>query len=275
VSTTHDVVITPTEVRQAWATIQNGETPFESRQRTAGVTRRFSEYRSPEPSWFVGASGPEIQDRLENGYYVDTGEFQMPGGAVEIDNPFIDLVEEDGDLLVEAALGGDDLMYAQWQPMEAQRGLTIRACIGMHAGTEASVLAAYMSWILKVVQAAEARGVAPDVELYFTSKGGFQRFANEAIRVRIPLVKGGEIIDATAWRAFLAPGAFRSLGFVALGLAADKVRRGLNAGMGHPTNKNWKIEFSDDTLTIECPGGAHEFPEEQMDQMLERAYATA
>jgi hypothetical protein len=270
----HDLTITPAEIREAWTTIQSGGTPFSEKQRQAGVTARLPEYRSTEVSRFIGCSGAQMQGWLEDGYYVDTGDFQMPSGDAEIANPFVDLVEEDGDLIVSAALGGDDLMYAQWQDMESRRGLTIRACVGMHAGTDASVLAAYYGWILKVVQAAEARGVAPDVELYFTARNPYVR-SKGTLRVRVPLVKGGEIVDAVAWRAFLTPGAFRSLGFVALGLAADRIGRGLSAGMGAPMNKSWRVEFTDDVLDVECPGGAESFPDEAMDMKLEKAYAGA
>jgi hypothetical protein len=268
----HDVTVTTGEIRDAWSEIQAGRNPFTSRQAASGTVRKLPTYRGSTVDPFVGASGSEIQDRLQNGYWPEGLEAELPGGAVEIGVPFVDLVEEDGDLILSQALGGEDLMYAQWEPTEAPRGLTIRACIGMHAGVDAKQLGAYMTWILKVIDAAERKGIAPDVELWIGTQNGFVG-SKDRMTVRIPLVKAGELIDAVAWRAFMAPGAFRSLGFVAFALGADKAGQRLNMGMGAPTNKAWKVDFADDVLSIECPGGMQSFPAELLDGMLEEAGA--
>jgi hypothetical protein len=143
----------------------------------------------------------------------------------------------------------------------------------MHAGVEAHVIGAYNEWILKVIDAAQRRGIAPRVELWIGSKNGFTgKGARESLTVRIPLCEPGEVVDVTAWRAYLTPGAFRSLGFVALALGADKTPRYLTAGMGSPTNRQWSVTFEDDVLDIECPGGAVSFPEADLDRMLEHTY---
>lgn len=268
----HDVTVSTGEIRDAWSEIQAGRNPFSARQSKSATVLKLDRYRGSTVDPFVGASGSEIQDRLQHGYWPEGLEAELPGGAVEIGVPFVELVEEDGDLILSQALGGEDLMYAQWEPTEAPRGLTIRACIGMHAGVDAKQLGEYMSWILKVIDAAERKGIAPDVELWIGTKNGFID-SKDQMTVRIPLVKAGELIDAVAWRAFMAPGAFRSLGFVAFALGADKTPRRLNSGMGSPTNRDWKIEFADDTLDIECPGGMSSFPAELLDFLLEGAGA--
>lgn len=267
-----DVEVTPAEIRQAWAAIQRGENPFSPRQKSSGTVERLSDYRTTERSVFIGATGAEIQHRLEHGYPVESKELSVPGGSEEFTMPQVELDDEYGDLLVSEILSGEELYRAQWQDTVAPRSLTIRACIGMHAGVDAKVIGAYNEWLLKVIDAAERRGVTPNVELWIGSKGGIMRAGdNAAMRVRIPLVKAGEIIDATAWRAYLTPGAFRSLGFVALALGADRAERSLNGGMGSPTNKHWGVTLDGDVLDVECPGGASEFPEELLDRMLEQA----
>jgi hypothetical protein len=273
---TYDVTVTTAEIRSAWSTIQRGESPFSARQNGSGTERhrRAGHYTGDVRQPFIGCSGAQMQDWLQNGFYPETSERQMPGGAVEITAPMVELVEEDGDLIVSQALGGEDLMYAQWQPQAATRGLTIRAHIGMAAMVEATTIAAYLEWILEVIDAAERRGVAPDVELIVGAKDGFTGGPGR-MTVHIPLVKGGEIVDAVAWRAFLTPGAFRSLGFVALALAGDKIGRGLTSSLGSPVTKGWRVEFSGDALTIECPAAADSFPAALMDKLLETAYAGA
>ena len=267
----HEVIVTTGEIREAWSAIQTGRNPFSARQKDSATVRKLDRYRGTTVDTFVGASGAEIQNRLQNGYWPEGLEAELPGGAADMGTPLVELVEEDGDLIISQVLGGEDLMYANWEPVERPHGLTIRACIGMHAGVDAKVLADYMGWILKVIDAAERKGIAPDVELWIATKGGFIG-SDDTLKVRIPLVKAGEIIDAVAWRAFMAPGAFRSLGFVAFALGADKTPHKLNSGMGGPTNKDWKVEYTDDTLEIECPGGCNAFPADYLDLLLAQAY---
>jgi hypothetical protein len=262
-----NATVTTGEIRAAWSEIQEGKNPFTDRQKSSATVRRLPDYRGAVASPWIGASGAEIQDRLQNGYYVDAADVTIPGGAVEIASPAMDLNEEEGNLLVSAVLAGDDFYRVRWDDLPARRGLKIRACIGMAAGASAETIGAYMTWILKVIDAAERSGVAPDVELWIGTKKGFLS-GHDRLTVTIPLVKAGELVDAVAWRAFLTPGAFRSLGFVALALGADKVKRGLNSGMGAPTNRGWAVDYSNEVLAIECPASASSFPADLMDRML-------
>ena len=268
-----DVEVTPAEIRQAWTAIQNGDNPFSERQAGCGTVARFRDYRaaSEDAAWFVGATGAAIQHRLDHGYAIDAKDVAMPGGSTEYVMPVVELDDETGDLLVDQVLSGEELYRADWSETVQPKSLTIRACIGMHAGTDAAVIGAYNEWILKIIDAAQRRGVSPDVELWIGVKGGIVRSPKDLMRVRIPLVKSGEMVDAAAWRAYLTPGAFRSLGFVALALAGDKIGRSLTAGLGAPTNTAWKITHEDGVLDIECPGGDVKFPEELLDQMLSEA----
>jgi hypothetical protein len=270
--TTYDVEVSPADVREAWRTIQTGGMPFTGRQKNSGTVARFGDYRSADYNQFVGASGPEIQNRLDHGHEVEAKDLNVTG-AEGYSTPMVELDEETGDLLIDQVLSGEDLYRAEWSETEAPRSLTIRACFGMHAGVDAKVLGAYTEWVLKVMDAAMRRGIVPRLELWIAARGGFSgKGEAESMMVRIPLVEPGEMLDVTSWRAFLAPGAFRSLGFVALALGADQTPRYLNHGMGYPLNREWAISFEDDVLEIECPGGADEFPEQLMDELLETAY---
>jgi len=269
----HDIEVTPTEIREAWGAIMRGENPFSPRQAASMTVRLLDDYRSPVANDWIGATGAEIDRRLNHGYDVETKDLQI-GGAADYSVPMVELSEETGDLLIDQVLSGEDLYRAQWEDVTVPRSLTIRACIGMHAGTDASVLGAYMEWVLKVVDAAQRRGFVPSVELWVGISGPFSGAGSrETLRIRIPLVNGGEVIDVTSWRAYLTPGAFRSLGFVAFALAADKTvtKRRLTLGMGAPTNRGWAVTRDGDVLDIECPGGARSFPEAELDQKLAEA----
>jgi hypothetical protein len=88
------------------------------------------------------------------------------------------------------------------------------------------------------------------------------------MKVVIPLVQPGEIVDETAWRAYLAPGAFRSLGFVAILLGADKLGRTLTRGLGYPTTASGASLARVTCWSITCPGSMDHFPESELDACL-------
>lgn len=273
-SFTHDIEVTPGEIRRAWGTIMGGSNPFTDRQdRSILVQQHLRNYRSDVVNPWIGATGAEINERLIHGYAVETADLKVDGGMTEYVAPQMVWDDEEGDLMVESVIGGEDAYRVMWEDVETPKSLTIRACIGMHAGTDAQVIADYLTWLLKVIDAAQRRGVSPDVELWIGTRGSFQRFGSETMRIRIPLVKSGEMIDVDSWRAYLTPGAFRSLGFVAIGLAADKTKgiRRLTPGLGSPTNRSWGVTLEDGVMEIECPGGDSSFPEQHMNDLLEAA----
>jgi len=267
-SFSHDVEVTPAEIRRAWQEMIDGANPFKRQTAPYFISSDFKAYRSETADPWIGATGAEINERLIHGYAVDASDHSIGGGSTEFVMPTMELDDEQGDLVISQAVGGEDMYRVQWTDHEAPRSITIRACISMAASTDAKVLSDYLTWLLKVIDAAQRGGLCPTVELWMGTIGGLTRHPRERLRVRIPLVAGGEMIDVTSWQAYLTPGAFRSLGFFGLALGADRAGRSLNAGMGAPTNSRWGMTFEDGVLDIECPASAHDFPEAQMDQML-------
>jgi hypothetical protein len=267
--------ITPTQIREVWDTTQSGAWPFHERQRTGGIASNVIRWRG-DSAW-TGTSGAQMQDWLTNGYYVD-GDTppSAPFGDAEHVLASVELFEEDGDLLIDQVLNGEDLTYARWEDFEAQRGVTVRINFGMHSGTSADVFDAYFAWCLRVLEGIQLQGLAPEVELAFSAAGCFaRRGTDDRIDVRIPLVKSGEVVDSVSWRAYLTRASFRMLGFAALGLAADERKRTLSSGLGRPVNPGWGVTYEDDVLTINCPNGADNFPEKHMDEQLAAAYGGA
>jgi hypothetical protein len=269
---THDIEVTPGDIRRAWGAVMAGENPLTDRQSaTVMVSFHMEQWRSEHVNEWTGVTGAVMDHRLNHGFAVDAADVEIGGGQTDFTVPVMLRDEEEGDLSIEDVIGGEDAYRVVWQDVEAPKSLTIRACIGMHAGTSAEVLGDYMTWLLKVVDAAVNKGYAPTVELWVGLKGCFQRFKSERMRVLIPLVKAGEMIDVDSWRAYLTPGAFRTLGFLAIGLAADRTKgtRRLTMGMGSPTNQEWGVELDDGVLYVECPGGSDRFPEQWMNERLE------
>lgn len=265
----HDHIITTSEIRDAWAQIQSGGWPLAATYTKHLRDGQAPRWRAAEPMRWTGCTGAQINDRLQNGYHVDGDAPDLTMGQADLTIPSVELVEEDGDLLIDAALNGDDLYMARWEDFEAKRGLTIRADIAFHCGVQNEVMTPYFEWLLRIVDAAERRGIAPDLELTIQIADCFGDGATH--QIIIPLVKGGEVIDAVAWRAFLSPGAFRTLGFVAFGIMAQRQRQTLTAGMGYPMSSKWTATHADDVLTIGAHGGASKFPEDQMTDAVDSA----
>jgi hypothetical protein len=252
------VTVSTTELRSAWATIQAGRTPFGRRH--PDMISMEPQYRDTSGDGWIGVAGPEMSRMLDEGYEPE-GESPLDlSGVAEISSPYMDLAEEDGDLMIEAALGGDDLPYVRWEDFEAKRGLTIRAVWEFNAGTPAKVISGYFAWILKLIDAAERQGLAPQVELV----GGVKGAVDREFLISIPLVKAGELVDPVAWRAFFHGGGYRTLGFVSMALAAEKTGQTLRSGLGSAFGTRWDARFADDVLTIECPAHSRDFPEAEM-----------
>lgn len=267
-----EATVTQSEIREAWATIQRGQNPFSPKQDRSCTVVQIDRYRGSKVNPWVGASGAQIQDRLENGYTPEGAITADLRGRDEYAAPTMWLDEEEGDLLLDQAINGEDMYRVQWEDQSSPKSLTIRANIGFSANVEAVELGRYLEWILKVADAARQNGAVPSIELTVTLRESFVG-SKDRLQILIPLVEAGEVVDETAWRAYLAPGAFRSLGFVAIGIAADKLNRSLTSGLGYPTNKDWNVTLEDDVLSITCPGSMGIFPEATLDIMLETATA--
>lgn len=268
--------VTTSEIRIAWAAIQRGECPVSKTHAKVLTSRHLDLWRSSEPMSWTGCSGAQINDRLQHGYAIEGDAPDLTIGSADYTTPMVELVEEDGDLLVDAALNGDDLFMARWEDYESKRGLTIRADIGFSASVDASMMATYTGWLLRILDTAERQGFAPDLELMIQTRSPYTNDPQNPVSgpvevIVIPLVKAGEIVDTVAWRAFLSPGAFRTLGFLAKGIVASRVKRTLTQGMGWPVSKGWTATLSDDVLTITANGQSDHFPEDQMTTAVDSA----
>jgi hypothetical protein len=164
----------------------------------------------------------------------------------------------------------------EWQDTPIKRGLTIRAETGFSAGTDAAAqISRYLDWLLAVIDAAQTQGVPVDLDLTISTKGSFLRRPNETLQIVIPVFRAGETMDVAAWRAFLSPGSFRSLGFLAMGLAADKLGRTLNSGLGYPTGTGWTADFNPEAgvLALGVPSMPRgEFPADLLTTKTQRAF---
>lgn len=269
------------DVKTAWNTaVETGAFPTNMVRKSDAKRIHTLEYATDQPDYvdrrFVGASARQIATALRDGVKPEhKAKVQAVAmGDQEILTPQIELVEEDGDLLIDQVLGGEDLYYARWDHVPTNSGARLRILWNTLAHSGADVMNAYFDWSLSVVDALTAKGMAPSVELRSLSKGTFKGddWQREILSVTYPLAEAGRITDSVAWRAFLSPGAFRTLGFLGYAMVAKREGFRLEGGLGRSQGTDFGVTYDpqDGILDIVCPSSMPAtFPAERMDAMLE------
>lgn len=272
-TTKNITTITTTEVREAWDKVQAGKFPLTHKQ-SEGLGHLVQGWRGDRYDDWNGCSGKQMQTWLHEGYWPEGEDMpNLSGSDVEVSMPFIGFDEDEGDLSIEMALNGEDMYRLHWDAMDSPKGMKIRACFDFNAGVNATIMRDYFAWVLNVIERAEGLGIAPDVELFIETQGSFQGHDSRHDMIAIPVVKAGELVDTVAWRAYLTKGGFRTLGFLALGLAGDKLGLSLTGSLGRATGHKWDVTLDeDDVLTLHAPGNASSFDKTAMNKALEKAW---
>lgn len=261
--------ITTAEVREEFLRIRAGKPTLKDRQIQGTIAGIQS---SRVDHYFTGCSGDQMEDWVLNGKEPEGDALDVTMGGAE-DQIVPDMLwdDEEGDLMVDAVLSGEDFYRVRWEDVPTPRSIRIVAQVNMLGGTPPEVLGAYSDFILRAVDAATGIGAAPGLEIVHYVKRAIQ--GENECRFFIPLVQPGETVDPTAWRAFFSIGGFRMLGFLARGIAAKKDRKKLGGGMGFSSGPGWNVTKDGDTITITCPPEATSFPEDMMAAKLAEALA--
>lgn len=269
-----DVTITTEEIRAAWSSIQQGRNPIAKQTALAHYAGPGGVYSSATRNDFIGCSGKEMDRRLTEGYVPEHAPEIDADFGTEVYMPTMDL-DEEGSLVLDAALAGEDFYRVNWMDKPIKRGLTIKAHTAFLAGTEAGPqISKYLDWVLAIVDMAQAQGIPVDLDLIIASEGSFTG-ARNTLDVTIPVFRAGETMDVAAWRAFLSPGSFRSLGFLSMGMAADREGRKMTSGLGCTRRTDWGANYDDEagTLTITvAPMPRGEFPVDMMTTKVQAAF---
>lgn len=271
-----EVAVSANEIREAWAKVQEGIFPFSQLQRSTYTYKVAEQWRGNVVDEWMGDSGEGINHKLKHGYWAEGDGIVLKGESQATGIPQLILDEEEGDLLIDAALAGDDFRFAQWQQDVSFRALTIRARINFSAATDAKVIGDYLGWVLRMIDAtAEKTGMMPTVEAYTQ---GSARFKGEKQGIHITrtttvLSAPGAEYDPVSWRVFFSKGGFRTLGFVCYALAGDKLGKATNSALGYSANDKWRVSLEDDILTIHAPQTAEGFPEAEMTAQVQALLA--
>lgn len=267
------LTITTGRIRDAWQRIQDGRNP---------VPKQDQLRRHVEGDWtgdkfdrWIGMSPATMNERLIHGYVPESKpDVDVSMGESEIPTPALDLNEE-GCLVLDAALAGEELYRVMYEEKPCKKALTMRANIAFNCGTSAEgIISKYLDWLLAVMDAAQTQGIPADLELTIKTIDSYPGVKN--CEIRIPVVKAGEMLDAAAWRAFLSPGSFRSLGFLAMGLAGEDQGLALRPGLGRAAGQDWAVDFDAESgvLEFDCPPspGYREFPLDKMNEKVQAAF---
>jgi hypothetical protein len=268
--------ISPTRIKDAYLhALDTGTSPLPRRLGAPGLSEAL--YSPDDRSNFLGATPREIGERLQRGHK-PTHTSSITGstfGDQEIFQSNLYLNDEDGDMLIDNVLSGEDLYYCKYDPMPTTAGATLRIMWNTLGSSSASCLNGYYDWCLSVIESLKNRGMAPTVELRILNRGCVDIPNNNdpVIEIIIPLTTGGMIVDSVAWRAFLSPGAYRTLGFLSHGLVAEDV--GGRVGSSHGSSMGHAFAVSYDqasgVVDIACPARMPSvFPLEQMEAELDR-----
>jgi hypothetical protein len=264
----YSATVTTEEVREEFFRIRKGESALTDPSIRETVNFIQSGHMDYD---FYNCSGGQMGDRLEQGYDPPGTLDVSIGGGEDCIYPELVWSDEEGEMMVDAVLSGEDDYRVQWEDVPAPRSIRVVAQVNMLAATHPSVLKDYCEFILEAVDAASQMGGCPALEVVHYVSGAIA--SENECRFYIPLVNAGEEVDPTAWRAFFSTGGFRVLGFLARAIAAKKDGKRLGTGMGYSTGPGWLVSMENDTLTITCPPSAQSFPRERMERKLQDALA--
>lgn len=270
----HTYTISPGDIRVAWGKLMTSPDSEVMELANLGQVEEYAQDPGKVID-FAGMSGSAIADALANGYYPEKGDIISADarGFGEVMVPQILVNDEDGELLIGEVIAGEEEYLARWQDQPEQRGVRIRADITFHCGTKAEVIEQFYDWLLAAIEQFQRRGNAPAVELVIHCRDLYDDFSDmDVTDIVIPLVEEGEVIDPITWRAFLTRGAFRTLGFLAIGMVAQREGLTPDSGLGYPLGEEFGVIYDDEDglLEIVTPNGFEEFPEEEMTRSLNR-----
>ena len=263
-------IITITEIRESWEALINGD------ERPEHVQGHQAEYgRNPDRHYdWMGASPREISRALSHGFFpdLDTDIIKASAyGTQEILVPQVMTNEEEGELLIDQVLAGEDEYYAALDMQPANLGVEIIIQFGTNSASDAKTQGDYFEWCLHVIDTLERKGVSPSVTMRSTTADLMYDRDGDTI-IDIPLVQEGERVDPITWRAFLNPGAFRSLGFLTFGMAAVREGDNTTSGLGRcKSGSQFLVDYDPEDGVIHIGAPTHmggEFPADEMTRNL-------
>lgn len=179
------------------------------------------------------------------------------------------IYDEEGDEIdLSAAWSGEDEFMQRWEETPIVPGVTLEFEIQFSSFTRAEVVNAYQLWIAQAVNAITDAGIDPEINVVLTAGNTWDgKKHRQLIRVKTP----GETTDMFDWSAMLSPAGYRSYGFAAKILHADRLKKNISSSIGQVNaNSDWTVKFDSDeqAIVVRTPTTPQEFPADKMTSML-------
>jgi hypothetical protein len=266
-------------LRETW--IKLVTVGFEKAAEYAGIVnsankRELGYLAAASRSSFNGATPDEVKGYCLQGYKVPGLETIDPSSLPVRKKPKLRRNDEDGDLDFGAVLDGDDRPFAEWTKREQIPGIDVRMSMGFIASTPANVISEYNRFVLRALLAIETSGIDYSLAIFNRGQRRFHGY-NGVSEFEVVVKKQGEKTDYLSWSAMLAPGSYRTLGFVGIILSSEHNHRTVDDGFGASFSRQWGVNFDKEnkTLTFLQPADARRFPAEQMERELIAALSDA
>jgi hypothetical protein len=220
-------------------------------------------------TWY-GYTADDVELWLKNGYRPEL--LQDVGFNPPIrDKRRLKFDEEGDEFHYDLAASGDDRPFSYQTTRPNIPGAAIEARVSMSAGTRAETVNAYNVWIARAAFSLEDAGVDCEISFRNDVQGSLNDGKKVVTIVRVK--KEGMTADFTSWSPMMSPAAFRTFIFLAKIVAADRLSRNVDPGLGRPLSGNeWDLEFEESrrVLLTKCPRMPKDFPALDMTDSLRR-----
>lgn len=247
---------------------------FRSFPKSSDTARYYCDARASRhvSDSFLGYSLAQAKDWLENGYQDEALEgledFAPP---IREKRRFV-YAEEGDEIDLSAAWSGEDNFMTTWTKRDTIPGVKLEFEIHFVNYTPAALINRYERWIARAVEAIEAAGIDPEVNITFPGEKEWLPGRNSNTLVRVK--RENETVDLHSWSAMLSPATFRTFGFVAIIAHGEARGKHTSTGISHSHNgTKWNVLYDaeEGAIRTECPYTPTDFPEEEMTRLLKKA----
>lgn len=266
-----EVIIPIHELKEAWQTdikrTLDKKLPVLKETVMQGLLDKWTKGRQQE---WTGCSYEQMQEWIKDGYQPP----EMPDIADY--TPFVKrrryVSAEAGDEVVaELAWSGDPTPFRSWEERKRKPGCRIIANMSVHCGTSHKLIETYGAWLAGLIAGMEIGGYDLEVDVIYTFTSLYVGHHLET-KVTVRLTDVGLQSDFKEYSPIFSPGGFRMLGFYAMGMTANALKKKLSPNLGYPVGHSWDIDFEEAsrTLTINSPNGSTYFPADELTEKVKQ-----
>lgn len=190
---------------------------------------------------------------------------------------------DDGDIDIARLVAGRDDYYLGSTKREARPSLHVQMEYAFAWTVASSTIEAYGAWVAGFLASLEASGYDLVVDVWMPLNAVFAGQDREdedythRTNILMRVKRQNEVSDFTEWSALFSPTGYRHLGFTAIGVAGDKVRKRVQGYLGQTvTGKSWGVDYDREDQTVmitvnQRAGGNDAFPIDRLNKQATKA----